>query len=87
MILEIFEADGYTLPTDIDVLLINLKKKYAADLGIKKINITNKEEIRKHKDIVHLLAQQGLDALPLIKLDGKIVDHAKLEKMLYKRLG
>lgn len=87
MLLEIFEADGYTLPTDIDVLLINLKKKYAAGLGVKKINITNKEEIRKHKDIVQLLAQQGLDALPLIKLDGKIVDHTKLEKMLYKRLG
>ena len=87
MMLEIFEAEGYTLPTDIDVLLINLKKKYSSELGFRKISIANKEEIRKHKDVVQMLAQQGLDALPLIKLDGKVVDQQKLEQVLYKKLG
>ena len=87
MMLEIFEAEGYTLPTDIDVLLINLKKKYASELGVKKVHISNKEEIKKHKDVVQTLAQNGLDVLPLIKLDGKIVDQQKLEQVLYKKLG
>lgn len=87
MQLEIFEADGYTLPTDMDVLLINLKKKYAAELGVRKIHISNKGEVRKHKDVIKLLAENGLDSLPVIKLDGKIVDHGNLEKLLYRRLG
>ncbi len=87
MILEIFEAEGYTLPTDIDVLLINMKKKHAEDLGIKKIKISDKQEIKKHKDVVQVLAQQGLDALPVIKMDGKIVEHENLENLLHKKLG
>lgn len=87
MQLEIFEAEGYTLPTDIDVLLINLKKKYAADLGVKKVDIMDKDSIKKHKDVVKALAEQGLDVLPVIKLDGKIVDQARLEALLSKKLG
>jgi len=87
MILEIFEADGYTLPTDIDVLLINMKKKHAEDLGVRKIRISDKQEIRKHKDVVQVLAQQGLDALPVVKVDGKIVENEKLENLLQKKLG
>ena len=87
MQLEIFEAEGYSLPTDLDVLLINLKKKYASGLGIRKINIVQKDEIRKHKDVVEALKKKGLDVLPVIKLDGKLVDQSKLETLLYKKLG
>ena len=87
MLLEIFEAQGYNLPTDLDVLLINLKKKYAGYIGIKKINIANKDEIKKHKDVVQALTQEGLDVLPMIKLDGKMVGQDKHESLLYKKFG
>ena len=86
MTVEIFEADGYGLDTDLDVLLINLKKKYANDIGIKKVKILNKDEVKKHKDVIQKLAAEGLDVLPIIKLDGKIVEAGKLESVLYKKL-
>ena len=87
MQIEIFEADGYGLSTDTDVLLINLKKKYASDLLVKKINISDKEQVRKHKDVVKELSEKGLDILPVIKLDGKIVNEEKLEQALSRKLG
>jgi disulfide oxidoreductase YuzD len=87
MMIEIFEAQGYGLPTDIDVLLLNLKKKYAQDLGVRKIDISQKDEIKKHKDVIEALKNEGMDILPVIKLDGKIVEQGKIETLLYKRLG
>ncbi len=86
MLIEIFEADGYSLPTDIDMLLINLKRKYTEELGLRKIPIEKKEEISKHKDVVQVLAHDGLDALPIVKLDGKIIQPDKLQDLLYKKL-
>ena len=87
MLIEIFEAGGYGLDTDMDVLLLNLKRKHEGEVAIKKINIMNNEEVKKHKDVVQKLASDGLDALPIVKLDGKIVDSGKLENVLYKKLG
>jgi disulfide oxidoreductase YuzD len=87
MQIEIFEADGYGLDTDLDVLLLNLKRKYSSDLAIRRVKISDKVEIKKHKDVVQKIAQEGLDVLPVIKLDGKIVNSMKLQDTLYKRLG
>jgi disulfide oxidoreductase YuzD len=86
MRLEVFEADGYTLPTDIDVLIINLKRKFAEEFSVRKIMISQKDEVRKHKDVVQLLSKQGLDVLPVVKVDGKIVPAEKLEFLLNKKL-
>ncbi len=85
MRIEIFEMQGIgEMTTDLDVLIINLHKKYADKLEIRKINIVDKELMKKHKDVVTILRDKGLESLPLIKKDGKLIAAEKLEHLLKK---
>jgi hypothetical protein len=87
MIIEIFETRGFgsELSTDLDALIINLNKKHS-DIMVKKLDVLNKEMMKSHKDIVKMLKERSLDILPLIKINGKLVDTAKAENMIYKYL-
>ncbi|MCX6818680.1 MAG: hypothetical protein NT129_01635 [Candidatus Aenigmarchaeota archaeon] len=87
MIIEIFETRGFgiELSTDLDALIINLNKKHS-DVMVKKLDVLNKEMMKSHKDIVKMLKERSLDILPLIKINGKLVDTEKAENMIYKYL-
>jgi len=87
MIIEIFETRGFgsELSTDLDALIINLNKKHS-DIMVKKLDVLNKDMMKSHKDIVKMLKERSLDILPLIKINGKLVDKEKAEDMIYKYL-
>ena len=83
MIIEIFEARGFTEPsTSLDTLVINLSRKYEGQVAIQKIDVLQKDAMKKHKDVVKLIKDKGLNVLPLIKLDKQLVEQAKLEKLM-----
>ncbi len=83
MLIEIFEAKGFTEPkTDLDALIINLHRKYSDELMIQKVDVLDKTSMKRHKDVVKLIKDKGLDTLPLIKLDNKLVSQNKLEKLM-----
>lgn len=84
MRIEIFEAPGYQLDTDIDALLLNLARKYEGEIMIRKASIMDKDSVKKHKDVVKKLKKDGMDALPVVKIDGKVVGHKELQKVLYR---
>lgn len=84
MLLEIFEIKGYEISTDLDVLIMDIYKKNKDRVAIKKIDVTNKDMMKKHKDVVDLLKNDGIDILPVIKMDGKITNAEKLMGSLRK---
>ena len=77
----IFETRGYSAPTDLEALILNMHKKGAPVL-IKKIDVLNAAEMKNHKDIVDLLKKDGLDALPVVKMNGKIITPQKARQAL-----
>lgn len=83
MLIEIFEARGFTEPdTSLDTLVINLSRKYEGQVAIQKIDVLQKDLMKKHKDVVKLIKDKGLNVLPLIKMDKQLVEQAKLEKLM-----
>lgn len=84
MLLEIFEIKGYEISTDLDVLILDIYNKNKDRVSIKKIDVTNNDMMKKHKDVVALLKNDGIDILPVIKIDGKITNSEKLMGNLRK---
>ena len=41
--------------------------------------------MKEHRDIVKVIDKEGLDALPLIKVNGKIMKEKELESFLKKK--
>ena len=83
MIIEIFEARGFSEPdTNLDATILNLRKKYGEEIMIKKLNVLDKEMMKKHKDVIDQIKNSGLEKLPIIKLDNKIVTNEKIEKLM-----
>jgi len=87
--IQIFEVKGTNLnselSTDLDILILNLHKRYPA-INFKKINVLDKESMKKHKDILRILNKRGLEALPLIKFNGKILSEQELEPAIKRIL-
>ena len=83
MIIEIFEARGFTEPdTSLDSLVINLSSKYEDQIAIRKVDVLQKDEMKRHKDVVKIIKDKGLSTLPLIKLNNKLVDKEKIENLM-----
>ena len=83
MIIEIFEARGFSEPdTNLDATILNLRKKYGEEIMIKKLNVLDKEMMKKHRDVIDQIKNSGLEKLPIIKLDNKIVTNEKIEKLM-----
>jgi hypothetical protein len=87
MLIEIFETRGFgsELPTDLDALIINLNRKHP-QITVKKLDVLNKDMMKSHKDIVKMLKENSLEILPLIKINGKLINPEKAEEMIYKHL-
>jgi CBS domain containing-hemolysin-like protein len=83
MLIEIFEARGFSEPdTNLDATILNLRKKYGDEIMIKKLNVLDKEMMKKHKDVIDQIKNSGLEKLPIIKLDNKIVTNDKIERLM-----
>ncbi len=83
MRIEIFEIKGSgEISTDIDALILNLYRKYRDKISVSKINILDEKSMKKHNDVIEIIKKHDIDVLPIIKLDGKITDQSKLERML-----
>lgn len=86
MIIEIFEAGGFSLSTDTNALLINMYNKKGADFSITKIDVTDAAAMKNHKDVVKILKKEGIDALPLLKLNGRLLKEDKFLQTIQKRV-
>ena len=88
MKIEIFEVKGMSmnseLSTDLDTHIINLHARYPK-LDFKKINVLDKESMKKHKDVLRILNKYGIDCLPLVKVDNKIIKENELELLIRKK--
>ena len=85
LVIEIFEIKGGNeISTELDVLVLDLHKRYNGNILLKKIDVFNKEQIKPHKDIIEIIKKDGIDVLPLIKADGKVVSEEKLRDILKK---
>ncbi len=83
LLIEIFEIKGSSeISTELDVLILDLYKRYSGSILLKKIDVFNKDQIKPHKDIIDIIKKDGIDALPLIKADGKVVSEKKLQEIL-----
>lgn len=72
----IFETRGYTTPTDFETLILNMHKR-GLPVPIKKVDILNAAEMKIHKDVVELLKKQGLDVLPVVKVNNRLMNTQK----------
>ncbi len=82
MLLEVFEIRGTTEP-DVDDLLLKLHRKFS-DVVIRKIDALDEKSMSSEDEIKNILRSSGTAILPLFRLDGKIVEKAVLEEMLFK---
>jgi len=71
MLLEVFEIRGSAEP-EVDELIIKLHKKFP-DATIRKVNVLDKEKMKGEAEIKEMIRINGLEILPLFRLDGKIV--------------
>jgi hypothetical protein len=85
MHIEIFEIKGYEIDTELDMLILDVHKKNDG-IQMKKIDVLDKNAIKKHKDIIDILKKGGLESLPIIKVDGKITTKEKFEKLMQRML-
>jgi 50S ribosomal subunit-associated GTPase HflX len=70
--MEIYIFEGLAIG-DTDTYIINMKSKHP-DAMIRKVDITNKDQMKDHEDVISILREKGLDALPIVKVDGKITE-------------
>jgi len=74
-LIEIFELK--TNPDDeLDRIILELYKR---KFSVKKINAVNKEDMKKYPDILEMI-KSGKE-LPIIKLDGKVINKKQLMRM------
>lgn len=86
MLIEIFEVKGGgEISTDLDVLILDAHRRQGGAVRIRKVDVFNKEQIKPHRDIIDIIKKSGIEALPVIKADGKIVTEQKLQALLRKR--
>jgi hypothetical protein len=87
--IEVFEIKGSdeTLPTDLEVLLIDAHKKADGMIAVRKINVLEPAAMKGHSDVAKLLKTNGMEVLPVIKIDGRLANQEKLEQVLQKALG
>ena len=83
MLIEIFEAKGFSEPdTNLDATILNIRKKYGDEIIIRKIDVVDKAMMKKHKDVINQIKDEGIENLPIIKLNNKIVTQDKIEKLM-----
>jgi len=83
--INIFEIRGSEVNTEIDMFILDIHKKNP-NIIIKKIDVMDKNSMKGHKDVVQILKTDGIDPLPLIKVDKKIVNQEAFESMIRKVL-
>ena len=82
MLIEIFEARGYSEPnTGLDALIINLNKK-RSEIIMKKLDVLDKSMMKRHKDVLKVLKENNVDILPLVKIDGKLMRPDQFEEII-----
>ncbi|HLD84104.1 MAG TPA: hypothetical protein VI979_04600 [archaeon] len=69
MLVEIFEAHP---SAETDAYVMRLKKENPG-CTIRKINVLDRDAMKKHPDVVAVLREKGIEALPLVKTDGRMV--------------
>ena len=74
-IIEIFEIKG-SPDDELDKIILELYKR---GFSVKKINAVNNEEVKKHPDILEMI-KSGKE-LPIIRLEGKIINKKQLLRM------
>ncbi len=77
----IFETIGYSTPTDIEALILNMHNR-GVPVIISKVDVLNAGAMKDHKDVIELLKKDGLDVLPLVKINGKITNPQKARQVL-----
>ncbi|GEM_PF-3435071 len=77
----IFETRGYSTPTDIEALILNMHNR-GVPIIISKVDVLNAAAMKSHKDVIELLKKDGLDILPLVKINGKIANSQKARQVL-----
>lgn len=82
----IFETRGYSTPTDIEALILNMHSR-GAPIVISKVDVLNASAMKGHKDVIELLKKAGLDVLPLAKINGKIANSQKARQVLLSLMG
>jgi len=83
MIIEIFEARGFSEPdTNLDATILNLRKRHGNKIIIRKIDVLDKNSMKRHRDVIKKIKSNGLEDLPIIKLNSKIVKQDKIEKLM-----
>ena len=90
MKIEIFEIKNGNviseMDTDVETHIVNLYNKYKDKIQIIKVNVLDKDAMKKHRDIAKHIDKSGLDALPLIKVDGKIMEQEEFIPFIQKKL-
>jgi len=82
----IFETRGYTTPTDFETLILNMHRR-GLPVPIKKVDVLNAAEMKVHKDVVELLKKQGLDVLPVVKINNKLTSTQKAYQAIMQMVG
>ena len=73
--IEIFEIK-MSPDDEMDKIILELYKR---GFSVKKINATNKEELKKYPDVLEMI-KSGKE-LPIIRLEGKITNKKQLLRM------
>ena len=77
----IFETRGYNAPTDLEVIILNMHNR-GMPIAFSKVDVLNAAAMKNHKDVIELLKKDGLDVLPLVKMNGKITTSQKARQAL-----
>jgi len=80
--IEIFEAKGLTNTDELDHIIIGLHKKYGSKISIRKINVADTKNLSRQKNVVKIIKERGVSALPIILVDGKFSSVDGLRKLL-----
>lgn len=83
MLIEVFETRGFSLSTDTNAFLVNMHSRKEG-IRIVKVDVLDAKQMSKHKDVVECLKKDGLDALPLVKIDGRLLDEERFLSALQK---
>lgn len=90
MKIEIFEIKNGSviseMDTDVEACIVNLYNKYKGKVMLNKINVLDKEAMKKHRDIAKHIDKNGIEILPLIKVDGKVVAQDEFIPFIQSRI-
>ena len=82
----IFETRGYSTPTDIEALILNMHNR-RMPIVVSKVDVLNAAAMKSHKDVIELLKKDGLDILPLVKINNKITNPQKARQILLNMMN